>query len=599
MVSLVDSHPCLPVRVNRLHYATTLKVVSVQSFSLRCQVNVALRPLAFVASKKAELHSTGSITSLLSLLSMAPALPLLDHRSEARIEIVPQADAALRPSNSKDAKSAEATLVLDAVEKLSAQLSEEAASPPGLRVTLRPFQLKTLAWLLSRERADPVDMSAVRTHLGNDLWYGRAQFHLNGPSRGGFVMQDMGMGKTVEMLALVLSNPQPAGAAGTLVVCPVSLLANWQTEASKLLPTSTKVFVLDSAAKSKMQRATDLLRYDVVITPYTLLNKDEKAQGLSPVFELKWHRLVLDESVQVKNPASVTTAAIARIQATRRWCLSGTPVPTGCDDVAGQLTALQMRPYDNHAIFRARLSTTANGLWVGNRTAKPGSVQPVLKLLAMCAIRHRKEAATGGEALVSLPPLTIEERVLTMSDTEAAAYGELRAEIDERVAALARGGSLSSKVTRLISLLLKLRVACDHPSLARESIARMHAAYAEARQVASAAGVPEKSIADALNEARSKPARQKAWLEALLLPYMQEDVEVPECSICLDESTLYRGLNRADLAQASHPLLLVGTHFARVCPPQCSLRHSPRAICLTPSAWPASSRPCARERTES
>ena len=535
----VHSVDCVcPCCVFRLHYATSLGVVSAQGFSLRCRVSVALRPLAFVASVAAP--HTERITTLLRLLSMTPALRLLDHRSEAPIAVAPTVDAAGRAAGAtkmaktKDAMSAEANRVLDAVEKLSAHFSEEADPPPGLRVTLHPFQLKTLAWMLSQERADSADVSAVRTQLGRKLWYGRGQFHLYCPARGGFVMQDMGMGKTVEMIALILSNPPPAGAAGTLVVCPVSLLANWQTELSKLLPSSAKVFVLDSAAKKKAS-ATNLLRYDVIITAYTLL-----AKGMDAVYELDWHRLVLDESVLVKNPKSVAATTIASIRSPRRWCLSGTPLPTGCADLTGQLVALQMTPYDHQVIFRTRLSTTANGLWVSNGNAKHAklhSPQPILKLLAMCAIRHRKDgmAAAGGEALVSLPPLSIEERMLTPSEADAAAYGEVHAEIAERVAALTRGGSLSSKVARLISLLLKLRVACDHPSLARESIARMRAAYAEARQVASEAGVPEKSLADALSEARSKPPRQKAWLEALLLPYTQEEVEVPECSICLDE----------------------------------------------------------------
>eukprot|EP00966_Prymnesium_polylepis_P240685 5566124-Prymnesium_polylepis.1 len=85
-------------------------------------------------------------------------------------------------------------------------------TPPGFKVVLRPVQQQALAWMLDRERrCFPSDYVRVTTPEGRALYYGRSAFHLERPSVGGFLIQEMGVGKSVEALALVLANPAPPG----------------------------------------------------------------------------------------------------------------------------------------------------------------------------------------------------------------------------------------------------------------------------------------------------------------------------------------------------------------------------------------------------
>lgn len=292
---------------NSLAFATTVEVLKVSTRRLACRVSVALRPLAFVAANDGSTLSASSISLLLGRLLRRPPHPI-DQRSERKIDIDHRADGA-RSGNAK--KGDTAVRLLSALEAVSADAlqqydAKDAPEAPGLRVALRPFQAHTLGWMLTKERTLPEDMVSVTTEASQPLWYGRGVFHLWPPARGGFVMQEMGLGKTVETLALVLANPRPAGSPGTLVLCPVALLANWEAECKKMLPEAASFLVLNSSAKAK-KTADDLGEYDVVVSAYTLLKG-------SPVLKVRWHRLVLDESTEVKGATSAKTKQVAAIR---------------------------------------------------------------------------------------------------------------------------------------------------------------------------------------------------------------------------------------------------------------------------------------------
>ena len=176
---------------------------------------------------------------------------------------------------------------------------------------------------------------------------------------------------------------------------------------------------------------------------------------------------------------------VASIRSSRRWALSATPFPNGPGCLEGQLVCLQMAPYDLSCVFRSRLDPLHNGLWCGSGMAQRGSSeQPMLKLLSIAAIRHLKDSVLGddGEELVHLPPLTVEERLLEADDAEAAAYRALHAKVAERVEFLERGGALGVRRAHLTSMLLALRMACDHASLAGAGLERLKEEQAKARQ---------------------------------------------------------------------------------------------------------------------
>jgi len=227
---------------------------------------------------------------------------------------------------------------------------------------------------------------------------------------------------------------------------------------------------------------------------------------------------------------------------------------------------LQMAPYDTTRIFNARLNPLCNGLWMNGaphaRASADASPQPLLKLLAISSIRHSKDSLSlaDGEVLVKLPPMSVEERMLDASPVEAEAYAELHGIAKERVAFLRRGGALGLRLPQLKNLSLRLRLASDHPHLAKDGLARFKEEQEKARALASTSGVKESTVEAVLADAKAKgSAKKQTWLKELLAPYGAEAlcgpcepgagsgaegsgasggsaaVGLPECAICMDE----------------------------------------------------------------
>lgn len=184
-----------------------------------------------------------------------------------------------------------------------------------------------------------------------------------------------------------------------------------------------------------------------------------------------------------------------------------------------------------------------NGVWLGTAAHAGASEQPLLKLLASCALRQKKDSVSAdGESLVALPPLTAEEVLVQPSGADLAAYTELHESVKNRVAFLDRGGALGMRSQALKGLLLKLRsqcctyasnprmpcawpnrslvprppalaetactigaaVACDHSSLARQFMSRLREEQDKARQAASEADVKTCTIQEYLGQAKKQ-----------------------------------------------------------------------------------------------
>ena len=154
---------------------------------------------------------------------------------------------------------------------------------------LYQHQKKGVSWLLSMENLD------------------------RGP-KGGFLCDEMGLGKSVQIISVILGNVKK----NTLIVVPKSIVTQWKNEIYKFAP-SLSVFIYDGSDRT--QDPDDLLKSDVVIAPYSLLT--EKAMMLQ---RIRWGRIVLDEGHEIRNPSSSKFKAACKLHAELRWILSGTPV---------------------------------------------------------------------------------------------------------------------------------------------------------------------------------------------------------------------------------------------------------------------------------
>jgi len=157
---------------------------------------------------------------------------------------------------------------------------EPVAAPAAFHGTLRPYQERGLAWLSFLDR------------LG----------------LGAVLADDMGLGKTIQLLSLAASSGGP-----TLLVCPMSLVSNWQREAARFTP-DLRVHVYHGADR-------ELREADLVITTYQTAARDQDALG-----GVEWARVVCDEAQNIKNHATRQAVAVRAVPARSRIALTGTPV---------------------------------------------------------------------------------------------------------------------------------------------------------------------------------------------------------------------------------------------------------------------------------
>ncbi len=194
--------------------------------------------------------------------------------------------------------------------------------PPGFSGTLRPYQQRGTGWL---------------TFLGR-------------LGLGACLADDMGLGKTAQLIATLLADPieQP-----TLVVCPVSVLGNWQRELERFAPgLRVKIHHGPDRLRTEEQIVSARADADVVLTTYSLVARD-----LALLQAVPWGRLVLDEAQQVKNPGTAQTKAIRQLRAERRVALTGTPVENRLGELWSLMHVLNPGLLGTQTEFKRRFAT--------------------------------------------------------------------------------------------------------------------------------------------------------------------------------------------------------------------------------------------------
>ncbi|KAM5451231.1 DNA repair protein rad16 [Microsporum audouinii] len=222
--------------------------------------------------------------------------------------------------------------IIDMWEKLEQKLvlaPPPAAQPEGINRKLKPFQLEGLSWMLAQEQSE---------------W------------KGGLLGDEMGMGKTIQAVSLLMSD-YPVGLPSLVVVPPVALM-QWQAEIDSYTDGKLKVFVYhNSNSKVKDIKAKELKSYDVIMVSYSglesMYRKEIKGwkregglvKGTSMLHSLDFHRLILDEAHNIKQRTTSVARACFALKAKYRWCLSGTPVQNRIGEFFSLLRFLEVKPF--------------------------------------------------------------------------------------------------------------------------------------------------------------------------------------------------------------------------------------------------------------
>ncbi|MFH8611196.1 DEAD/DEAH box helicase [Streptomyces sp. NPDC018029] len=288
------------------------------------------------------------------------------------------------------------------------------AQPPGLHATLRDYQLRGLAWL---DRM---------TSLG----------------LGGCLADDMGLGKTITVIALHLHRRHPAP---TLVVCPASLLGNWQREIERFAP---GVPVRRFHGTGRTLAGLDATGGFVLTTYGTMRTSAPELAGQA------WGLVVADEAQHVKNPHAATAKALRTIPAQARVALTGTPVENNLSELWALLDWTTPGLLGPLKAFRARHARLVEG----GETAENDEALERLARLVRPFLLRRKKSDPG--IAPELPPKTETDHPVTLTREQTSLYEAVVRETMARIEAsdgMARRGLV-------MKLLMALKQICNHPA---------------------------------------------------------------------------------------------------------------------------------------
>jgi SNF2 family DNA or RNA helicase len=178
--------------------------------------------------------------------------------------------------------------------------------------------------------------------------------------KGGFLCDEMGLGKSIQMISTILGNVK----RNTLIIVPKSIVTQWKNEITHFAP-SLNVFIYDGPDRTR--NPSDLLKSDITIAPYSLLTEDAMM-----LHKINWERVVLDEGHEIRNPSSSKFKAACQLRADIRWILSGTPVFNSMKDFVTLCTFIGV----DRKLVQAMTSKVKN-LYILRRTKEDN---PVLEI---------------------------------------------------------------------------------------------------------------------------------------------------------------------------------------------------------------------------
>ena len=290
---------------------------------------------------------------------------------------------------------------------------DEIEPPEALRATLREYQVEGLRWLHRM------------TSLG----------------LGGCLADDMGLGKTVMLISLHLHrrlNPQTAGP--TLVVCPASLLGNWEREIHRFAPTETV------RRYHGPNRNLDQITGGFVLTTYGTMRLDAELFEAVP-----WGLLVADEAQHVKNPRSAGAKALRTIPARSRVALTGTPVENNLSELWAILDWTTPGLLGSLGDFRKKWADPIE------IEASQSATRLLNRLVRPFLLRRRK--SDPGIA-PELPPKTITDQPVELSPEQVKLYEQA---VRENMLQIRTAEGINRRGL-VLKLLTSLKQICNHPA---------------------------------------------------------------------------------------------------------------------------------------
>lgn len=265
---------------------------------------------------------------------------------------------------------------------------------------------------------------------------------------GGILADDMGLGKTLQSIALLLAAKE-AGEAGTsIVICPASLIYNWQEEFARFAP-GLKVMLIVGTQKERAEKIAQLRDYDVIITSYDLLKRDIPAYA-----DLVFNYEFIDEAQFIKNHLTAAAKAVKLITAKHRFALTGTPIENRLSELWSIFDYLMPGYLYEYSYFKKKFEQPIV------KSSDESAAKRLKQLVSPFILRRLKQ-----DVLKELPEKMEEVRIACFDAKQQALYDGQVVKTLKLVQSQSEEELSKSKI-QILAELTRLRQICCDPSLA-------------------------------------------------------------------------------------------------------------------------------------
>lgn len=265
---------------------------------------------------------------------------------------------------------------------------------------------------------------------------------------GGILADEMGLGKTIQAISFINSLREDFHKDPILVVCPTSLIYNWENEISKFSP-NLKPIVISGSKSLREELISKLTNFDVIITSYPLIRLD-----IEYYKNFNFACCFLDEAQHIKNPYSITSQSVKEINSKFRFALTGTPLENSLSELWSIFDFIMPGYLLNHNSFKNNFELPII------RDNNVNLLEDLNKRIKPFILRRTKK-----DVLKELPPKIEHKLFIELNDSQKLIYASYINNYKKQVEEDISNNTLSKNKFKILSLITRLRQICCDPSI--------------------------------------------------------------------------------------------------------------------------------------